>query len=116
MKNFTTACPKCGSKSVHTEADVSFVSGKPGFHVCNDCQFSAPLFPKISAEEREKLGKLKAAAKNKSPNQPGVVNGRNAILAAIGIIVIVVFGILGFVALFGAYFAIRKHLRKINAY
>jgi len=106
---FRQACPRCGSDNFHIESNISFVTGKAGFYICRFCGFSAEMFPKISEEEREKLGKdLGVPTKIKSVSDPKNKYDLAAIVAAAAVFILA--GILGFVLFFGVYFLFRKFI------
>ncbi len=54
---YRTACTNCGESNYHVESNISFITGFPGFHVCNNCGFTAKIFPKLSEKELSKLKK-----------------------------------------------------------
>lgn len=56
-QDFKKACTNCGETNYHTENDLSFITGKSGFYVCNVCGFKSIGFPKLSLEEIKKLKK-----------------------------------------------------------
>ncbi len=55
--DFKKACTNCGELNYHIENDISFITGKSGFHVCNVCGLKALNFPKLSLKEIKKLKK-----------------------------------------------------------
>jgi len=57
ISQFKKACTNCGDTNYHTENDISFITGKPGFDVCNICGFKVMGFPKLSMDEIKKLKK-----------------------------------------------------------
>ncbi len=54
-EEFRKACTNCGETNYHTENDLSFITGKSGFHICNVCGFKSLDFPKLSIKEIKKL-------------------------------------------------------------
>ena len=62
--DYSTACTNCGEANFRVENDISYITGKSGFHVCNNCGFSSLKFPKIAKVEIEMLRKKF----NKHPN------------------------------------------------
>ncbi len=55
QEQFKKACTNCGETNYHTENDISFITGKSGFHVCNVCGLKSLDLPKLSLKEIKKL-------------------------------------------------------------
>ncbi len=55
QEQFKKACTNCGETNYHTENDISFITGKSGFHVCNVCGLKSLGLPKLSLKEIKKL-------------------------------------------------------------
>lgn len=107
---FKQACPKCGSDNFHVQSNISFITGKPGFHVCNLCGFTAEFFPKISDQERQNLSGNPLTPKPLTKSDPYNKYDLGAIAAAS--IIFVFAGIMWFVIAFGGYFSLRYLFSK----
>lgn len=55
--DYSVACTNCGEANYRKENDLSFITGKSGFHVCNNCGFSSLQFPKMAKIEMELIKK-----------------------------------------------------------
>ncbi len=55
--DYSIACTNCGEANYRKENDLSFITGRAGFHVCNNCGFNALQFPKMARVEIENLKK-----------------------------------------------------------
>ena len=55
--DYSIACTNCGEANYRKENDLSFITGRAGFHVCNNCGFQALQFPKMAFVEIENLKK-----------------------------------------------------------
>ena len=55
--DYSIACTNCGESNYRVESDISYITGKSGFHVCNNCGFTSLKFPKVAKVEIEMLKK-----------------------------------------------------------
>lgn len=108
LKRFINACPNCGSTNYHKESDISWMTGNPGIYVCNDCNYSANLFPEVE-EKGLKIFKSKVKKKKIRHTKQKSIKIDSIIVLILAIIVLFFLGVVFFVIIIGGYFTI-KHL------
>ena len=66
-EKYVRVCPKCGSTNVHADLSKDMIAwGGSTRMVCDDCGYSAMLFPEVL---KSQAGKLKAKSKLKTEKQ-----------------------------------------------